>query len=197
MVIINEAQERLIADVARAKAVYDREIDDLERQLQEKRSAHKEPIREAVRKAKAAGIPDRQIHLKGLGMAQYGQMVNFLKTPAAKRQQAREFEADLFGQHTLIEPTPEVSALDWEFRGLDKQGKMWEAVGPDGTKYGINLLTAGKISVIKPNTDKPGEYAEWTPELIAAAKRHNDKWMTKEDYSALTSVEEDDDEEDD
>lgn len=193
MVIINETQERLLAAVARAKTAYDRQVGQLEEQLQELRAQSKEPIRVAVRAAKEAGVPDRQIHLRGLGMAQYGQMVNFLKTPAAKRAQSEEFERDLFGVHTLITP-PANQGADWEFSGLDASGKVWEAVDPDGNVYGIVILSAGKIAMMKPNKDKPGEYSDWTPELIRQAKIHNPKWITQEEFKAIQAQDDEEDE---
>ena len=193
MVILSPEQERILENLARTKAQYDREIHVFEEQLAEMRAQKKQPIRAGVIQAREAGIPDRQIHIKGLGMAQLNQMINFLRTPAAKRALIRDFEDDLYGVGR-VDVAP-VSA-NWEWRGIDKGGKMWEATSPDGTKYGINLLTAGKISVIKPNKDKPGQYAEWTPELIHAAKAFNEKWLTMEDYEASSHVDEDEEDED-
>jgi len=191
MVIISPEQERTLEAVARAKAAYDREVGAFEEKLQELRATRKEPIREAVRVAREAGVPDRQIHLKGLGMAQFAQMVNFLRTPAAKRALVRDFEDDLYGSHSEPVYVPEAQ---WQFRKTDAQGKMWEAISPEGIVYGINALSMGKLVVIKPNKDNPGQYADWTPELIEAAHQHDNRWVTRDEFALVGADDTEEDE---
>jgi len=78
MVKINPTQEAILKGIREAKAAYDEWERQAKLEFDISKNMAKEPLRKMVASAMEAGVPVRQIHLKGFDYAQVASMTNFL-----------------------------------------------------------------------------------------------------------------------
>jgi hypothetical protein len=93
MVRIGTAQQQILESLQDAKKGYDKEFRDAEAAFRTAKEVARYKLSLRVREAIDAGIPNRQVALKGLGYADVGSLKQFLVAPNAGTATSAELQA--------------------------------------------------------------------------------------------------------
>lgn len=169
MVNLSKDQQTALTALTDARKVYDEQEARLSAEIEAAREAIKRPIREAVARAEALGIPTRRIHL-ALGLGQVAQLYTFLRPPKGS---ATAGGALLGSVEPLTPPEPEDVGPFTLTPGNSDEGDPWLATDKNGKVY--KLMFGGA------SEQTPHSFIKWQLEEIPEKYREEIK-QEIEDY---------------
>lgn len=167
MTKLTDAQEAELAELTRMRENYTRDVEYWEADLKRRKSELKEPMREQIAKLVELGVPMRQIHQKGLGMAQVNQMTAFLSQYApSERLREAIGSGNIRDDIDSVAPTP--VAREAKIITVDADRNKYEYVDENGESYTFAINPyAGWIEQTSKN---------WSPEIEAAVYEMRTDW---------------------
>lgn len=147
MALLTNAQETLLAAIAQRKLELDKWEEAAQNTFKVARAQRRAALKPLVVKALADGIPKRQIHLRGLGFKQMGQMTNFFAPVSMHTIEGLDLvlTSDLPDFEAPSETAdPSVSAIvetaDASARSALTAGfRELNGIDPDGTAWNIGF----------------------------------------------------------
>lgn len=110
MAILTTAQKKKLDTLAQGKAFYEAEVAKIKQELEIRRGENKAVVISLINECVAAGIPIRQIHMIGMGMAQANQMTNFMTTKTGTQRERLLAMVDPSHRQVEIEAAKAVEA---------------------------------------------------------------------------------------
>ena len=134
MVRLSKQQEELIKELNAARVTLNKAVAEAEAELRVRRTAARKPVAELVARALEAGIPARQVAVRGLGYADVASLKQF-QEPARPTQLPDSYEDAILG--ALSQPAKQEARAYWSDTN-DEEWEWWmiDAIDADGTNLG-------------------------------------------------------------